>query len=256
MTAHRCHDYHYLIRRWRAVCSNARLKFKQYAAIDGYKCYEIASPALKTCHGIYISAGIHGDEPGATDGLINWAEQQAEKLAELPLLIYPCLNPWGLVNNSRLDAKGNDLNRIWDHPKSSLASYIVNRIADHQFDLSLTLHEDYDGQGLYIYEPVPVKRLASWGSQLLAAAAPHLPADPRKTIDGKRASNGLIRPQALKISSNLPEAVFLHRHHSCRTYTFETPSEFSLDKRVAAQTALIDCAIELSTASKFVIDPG
>jgi hypothetical protein len=36
-----------------------------------------------------------------------------------------------------------------------------------------------------------------------------------------------------------PEAIWLHLHHAARSLTIETPSEFALEKRVAAQVAVI-----------------
>ena len=247
MESHRCHDYHHLIRRWRSLCRRRGLKIAPCAKADGYTCHEIVAPGFAAARqGIYISAGIHGDEPAACEGLIAWAERTARDLASLPLLIYPCLNPWGLVNNCRTDSTQRDLNRVWDDPPTDLIRHITQRIAGREFALALTLHEDYDGQGLYIYEPGARRGRQSWGGSLLASAASQLPADGRATIDGRRARAGLIRPRvgdALRTSQ--PEAVYLHLHHARRTYTFETPSEFALDRRVAAQAALIDKSLDL-----------
>ena len=37
-----------------------------------------------------------------------------------------------------------------------------------------------------------------------------------------------------------PEALWLHLKHSNRTFTVETPSEFALERRVAAHIAVIE----------------
>ena len=37
-----------------------------------------------------------------------------------------------------------------------------------------------------------------------------------------------------------PEAIWLHLEHSERTFTVETPSEFALERRVAAHIAVIE----------------
>jgi hypothetical protein len=42
-----------------------------------------------------------------------------------------------------------------------------------------------------------------------------------------------------------PEAFVLHFHYAARTFTVETPSEYSLDDRVAAQAAVISKAVSL-----------
>lgn len=245
--AARSHDHTHLMRRWKAVCGQAGLRLAECARADGFPCHEIVSPAWASHGGIYISAGIHGDEPASTEGLITWAEENRDRLAEWPLLIYPCLNPWGLVNNSRTDARGRDLNRVWDKPPTGLVKAVVRRIAGCRFALALTLHEDYDGQGLYIYEPGTRRRASSWGGALLRAASGVIPPDPRRTIDGRRATDGLIRPRASRktFTTSLPEAVYLHHNHAERTFTFETPSEFDIDQRVTAQRLLIAESLRL-----------
>ena len=113
LNLHLCHNYSYLMRRWRALCKKAGLEFSRIGEADGYPCYEICSPVLFNDASVYLSAGIHGDEP-AVLGLLQWAENNVYVLSSLPLLIYPCLNPWGLENNSRLNRRGLDLNRVWD----------------------------------------------------------------------------------------------------------------------------------------------
>lgn len=244
LASHRAHDYHALIRRWRNVARVSGWRMREYAQSDGYKAYFLQSAALETRGGIYISAGIHGDEPASTEGLVAWAERHSTSLAGLPAIVFPCLNPWGLVRNARHDASGRDLNRVWDSPTSPLVSKALERIRDHSFDLALTLHEDYDGQGFYIYEPA--RSRPYWGERLVASAAGILPPDPRRTIDGRRARGGVIRPGMRTIPRDAqPEAVYLHLHHARRTFTFETPSEYSLDLRVNTQVRLTESAIRL-----------
>ena len=53
---------------------------------------------------------------------------EAEPIKHASLLIYPCLNPWGLENNSRIDAKGIDLNRIWDCAQNPLVHKIKKKL--------------------------------------------------------------------------------------------------------------------------------
>jgi hypothetical protein len=42
----------------------------------------------------------------------------------------------------------------------------------------------------------------------------------------------------------LPEAVYLHRHHTRHAFTFETPSEYGLDQRVEAHVAVIETVLK------------
>src|SRR5258708_7236281 len=124
-------------------------------------------------------------------GLPAGAARAPARLRDLPLFLLPCLNPWGLTHNVRLDAAGIDLNRSFH--REDLPEIVALRELAHgyQFDLSLMLHEDYDGQGIYLYEVQ--RELPYWGEALLEAARPILPIEPRARIDGRKASGGLIR---------------------------------------------------------------
>lgn len=253
----RCHDYQFLIRRWRKVARAAGLTMTAFARSGEYDLFVLTS-RISPEQGVYLSAGIHGDEPAGTEGLVRWAESHIEVLRELPCVIFPCLNPWGLVHNTRLDEHCQDLNRLFHHDKVPFIQALKAHIEPYRFSLSLTLHEDYDGQGLYIYE---IERCTPfWGEDLLELVRPLIPIEGRTTIDGRRASKaGLMRRRInLKKFPMIPEAVFLHVNHSQRTFTFETPSEFALDQRVQVQIALVDECIRrtLKTLLQSTLTPA
>lgn len=245
---HSPHDYEFLVRRWRSVAREAGLKMRAYYKDrDGGFSHWLLRTSRTPKGGapaIFLSAGIHGDEVGATEGLINWAEKNIACLREGDFLIFPCLNPWGVVNNSRLDAKGRDLNRTYHDGSVEATAAHLRHIGSQRFDLALTLHEDYDAQGCYLYE-VP-SRKPYWGEDLLAHAARHLPLDTRTRIEGRPCRDGLIRKRVTPENMPMrPEALHLSFSHSDRVFTFETPSEFDLRARAAAQEAVICRALEL-----------
>ena len=237
-----CHDYPRLIRRWRKVARAAGLKMTAFGQADGYEVFQLVSRQTPE-GGIYFSAGIHGDEPAATEGLICWAEAQPELLRSLPCLIFPCLNPWGLVNNSRCDRQGRDLNRTFQHDHVSHIQALKACLKPLRFRLALNLHEDYDGHGLYLYELE--RHTPFWGEELIDLARPLIPIEHRTMIDRRRVSKpGVLRRKIdLAKFTAIPEAVWLHHHHAERTFTFETPSEFALEQRVRVQVALIDACL-------------
>ncbi len=250
----RAHDYRHLVERWRAVARTAGAPLRRLSRADGYDLYALCTPSLGQTGGIYISAGIHGDEPGSTEGLITWAEGLGRRLAKLPLLLLPCLNPWGLVNNRRSNGRGEDLNRAFHREKDLVViSAVKQLVAPYQFAASLMLHEDYDGQGVYLYEIQRVKPY--WGEALLKAALGHLPTDPRPRIDGRTLTKGVHRRRLdhrrfAKIG--YPEAIWLHQEHSARSFTVETPSEFALERRVGAQVAMIEEMMRLVEGAAIV----
>ena len=56
------------------VARKARLHGVVYNRADEFELLCFRSPALQSSGGIYLSAGIHGDEPAGTEGLYQWAE--------------------------------------------------------------------------------------------------------------------------------------------------------------------------------------
>jgi hypothetical protein len=243
---HSPHDYRDLIARWRAVCRRAGLRMKKLARTGRFDLFTIQTPALDDGGGIYISAGVHGDEPAATEALLMWAEKNAARLRNLPLFLAPCINPAGLVANTRMDANGDDLNRMFHRDDHPVIGSLKRLVAPHRFALALQLHEDYDGCGFYIYEVA--RSRPYWGETLLDAARPHIAIEARTRIDGRIAAKGLVRRKIdhrrfRKIG--FPEAIWLHMEHSERTFTIESPSEFALDQRIRAQMAVIDAAVKL-----------
>ena len=240
-----CHDYRRLSARWRAVSRAAGIRLQTIAVADDLPVFCLKSPALSLSGGIYLSAGIHGDEPGATEGLIAWAEERQSDLAALPVVIFPCLNPWGLTMNRRSDSNGHDLNRLFHHDQHPTIVAVRKIVQLHRFCAALMLHEDYDAEGVYLYEH---RKTDAAGPQLLDAAEKVIPRDPRTRIDGRRAKNGLLNPRfspQLFEKIGHPEAIWLHLHGSARSITFETPSEFALEQRAAAHLAVINRLVEL-----------
>jgi hypothetical protein len=239
--SHRAHDYRHLIERWRAVARRSGVPLRRLGRADGLEHFYLRTPTLSSTGGIYFSAGIHGDEPASTEALITWAEREGRRLRKLPVLLLPCLNAWGLRLNIRTNLQGADLNRSFHRTDLPVLKAVKGVVAGHHFDAAVMLHEDYDGQGVYLYESQ--RQEPYWGESLLAAAGKHLPIDPRTWIDGRKAANGIHRrriDQRRFERIGYPEAVWLHLEHSERTFTVETPSEFALERRVAAHIAVID----------------
>ena len=86
----------FLMRRWRAIAEAADLRIKKYSEAGGCNLYCLASGRkAPDAPSIYLSAGIHGDEAGATEGLVEWAQANTDALRALNVLIFPCLNPVG-----------------------------------------------------------------------------------------------------------------------------------------------------------------
>jgi protein MpaA len=98
-------------------------------------------------HRVYLSAGIHGDEPA---GPLAVEQLVRENLwpAGLDLWLCPCLNPNGFPLNRRENAAGLDLNRQYlDREAAETRAHIAWLERQPAFDMALCLHEDWEARG-------------------------------------------------------------------------------------------------------------
>jgi murein peptide amidase A len=193
---------------------------------------------------LYISAGIHGDEPaGPLAALRLLQENHWPPDAEIWLL--PCLNPDGFVLNTRANADGVDLNRNYRHRDAAeVAAHIRWLERQPRFDLYLCLHEDWESHGFYLYEQNPDKQ-PSLAGKMIEAVKQVCPIDLSENIEGRPAQGGIIRPNiAPQERPDWPEALYLISHKSRQGYTLEAPSDFPLPVRINALVAAVNAALK------------
>jgi hypothetical protein len=193
---------------------------------------------------IYVSTGIHGDEPaGPLAALRLLQENRWPENAEIFLL--PCLNPAGFMLNRRENAAGMDLNRDYRHPKSpEIRAHIAWLEGRPQFNLYLCLHEDWESHGFYLYEQNPDSK-PSLAETMIEAVGKLCPIDLSENIEGRAAKNGIVRPNIQPHERpDWPEAFYLITHKSRQGYTLEAPSDFPLSTRINALVAGTNAALD------------
>jgi len=242
---HRAHDVEALLGRWEEVARQAGLEWVELR--PGVPLLRSAGD-WKAERAIYLSAGMHGDEPAATEGLIAWAESRIEQLREGSCMIVPCFNPDGLRSNTRHTVDGIDLNREFHQARHPLIAAWRAQIEGLQFRIALCLHEDYDATGTYLYELGTGEN--SIGGECLDACSEFIPREAREEVEGRVMDRGLLfhgedlRELLEEMEEGLPEAIYLRVHHAPAVLTFETPSEFALDQRVTAQVRFVEAALQ------------
>ncbi len=196
-----------------------------------------------SAHRIYLSTGIHGDEPAGPLAAVRLLrENQWPRHAEIFLL--PCLNPAGFTLNRRENAQGVDLNRDYLNPKSDeIRAHAAWLEQQPPFSLSLCLHEDWESAGFYVYELNPDAR-PSFAKTIVNRVAEVCPLDLSPEIEGRPAAGGIINPSIdPRTRPQWPEAFFLIMHKTRLSYTLEAPSDFPLATRVNALVAGVNAVM-------------
>lgn len=182
---------------------------------------------------IYISAGIHGNEPGGPSAILELLKENAWP-DEIEVYLYPCLNPYGLLHNSHENEQGIDLNFDYREPQAvETQQHIASFKSGMTFDVALCLHENWDATGFFLYETNVGNQ--SLARKIIMRVAEVCPIDRSEEIRGRAAQNGLIAmsesPEAMEKWS---EAHCLLAGKSSLVYTFVVPSNRSLNMRVNA----------------------
>ena len=234
-------DYRLLLERWLKVTKSVpSLSLSVFGKAGGYPLVVVESERrISGVPSLYLSSGIHGDEPAPVEALIQWAESSPAVLSEWNWVIFPCLNPWGLERNIRFDPEGRDLNRSYNSRKVPQIAAQLVIMKGRRFDAAASLHEDYDARGFYLYE-IASKR-PHWGESLCRELSWFMPIESRRRVDGHPCRNGVIRRRvAPGMMKGHPEAFLLHFKHADRTFTLETSSEAALAQRISLHREFLE----------------
>jgi len=183
---------------------------------------------------IYISTGIHGDEPAGPLAVLQLVREDLWP-QDAGLWLCPCLNPMGFPLNRRENAEGVDLNRQYRHLEAAETRAHIDWLQRQPgFDVTLCLHEDWESQGFYLYELNPDGR-PSHAEEIIRRVTRVCPIDLSAEIEGRAAQGGIVRPNIDPLSRpQWPEAFWLLQNKTRHSYTLEAPSDFPLETRVTA----------------------
>ncbi len=226
--------------------------------------YEIHQMRL-VCGGgrqsVCVSTGMHGNEPGGPEALIEGLAELSRRRDELnaDFLIYPCDNPTGYELDLRENWAGLDLNREFAKEGQADEIAIVERsLAGRSFDLTYDLHEDYEMRGMYLYERSRGEGPPAAESMITALWAAGYPVHEGDIIDGCPASGGIILPSGRppeadgRFAAGLPKALFMWREGSRHLITTESPGLLPLGKRVEMQMVCFNVMLDLLARGCFL----
>jgi hypothetical protein len=213
---------------------------------------------------VSITAGVHGDEPAAPwalfsivrDGLLD---------PRFGYRIWPCLNPTGYVRGTRENAEGDDVNRSFSRGGTTPEArtvFTANR--DRRFVLALDLHEDFEAEGCYLYEPLRAGFASRYAGPVVRAldeaGLPVQRLQPGFDLgapggDGTAQMYRLARGTVLvdyeveqMAFAGLPSSLALMYRGTPSALTFESPRPRPWDERIAAHRVAVATALAITPA--------
>jgi hypothetical protein len=243
-----------VLSQFKALSARAGFRIEPFGEISGHPLIGLTKRTPGPRPRIYLSAGIHGDEPAPPLALLRLLEQGFfDQRANW--FICPMLNPTGLALGTRENAGKVDLNRDYRNTQSvEIAAHIRWLERQPAFDLSFCVHEDWEATGYYLYELNPDQR-PTLAEPMIAAVAKRCLIEPSEMIDGREARAGIVRPEHDPATRDLwPEAIYLRKHHTTLAYTIESPSSLPLEQRIHAHCAALAAGIALSVEQRVAVD--
>jgi predicted deacylase len=240
-----------LAARFQSAGAKAGFRCETYGMAGGCPLVALTKRTAGQRPRIYLSAGIHGDEPAPPLALLSLIES-GDLDGRAVWFLCPLLNPDGLSRGTRENASGIDLNRDYRHLESpEVRSHVAWLGRQPNFDMAVCVHEDWESTGFYLYELNPDRR-ASAAQPMISAAAKACPIDMSPLIEGREAKGGIIRPLLNPLErEKWPESIYLQVNHTRLSYTIETPSSLAIETRVAALRAALRAAIGVAMRGRY-----
>ena len=219
-------------------------KSEVFQKVESYGLLALTRKVAQPKQRIYISTGIHGDEPAGPLAVLQLLQENRWP-DNADIWLCPCINPTGFARNTRENAKGIDLNRQYLKPEApEIRAHIAWLEKQPEFNIGLCLHEDWEAGGFYVYELNPDNQ-PSFAKSIISRVAEVCPIDLSPEIEGRAAANGIIKPSVDPASrEQWPEAFYLLNHKTRRSYTMEAPSDFQLVTRVAALVSSVRAVLD------------
>ena len=194
-----------------------------------------------------ISAGIHGDEPGGIESIINFLKNSnyLDYINEWEITLLPCINPYGYELGTRTNHQGKDLNRLFKLKNPPEEVVFAQSILETDFKLIIDLHEDNESHGYYLYQTGLSKTYEKIGLEILNSLEGIMPINLETEIAGSQADQGIIGKELEILSMDWwPMALYGLSKGTQMCLTLETSSLFDMETRVHAHLTAIKTAFK------------
>jgi murein peptide amidase A len=252
-------SYEGLVAGWENVSSRLGFRFRQVPCDSDDRSLMLVEYGPAGAPVAHLTAGVHGDEPAGPWALLSSVEAGLLD-TRFAYRIWPCTNPSGYRAGTRVNADGKDVNRSFSEAASTTESRaIMAENRKRRFTVAMDLHEDFEADGFYCYEPV-VEGRAPLSEAILEAielagfplqSLDHLfdlgyPRDPRKADRLRTLERGRVLVNAAaetRLFPGLPLSLYLLRSSVKRYVTAETPRCRSWEDRITMHRVAVATAL-------------
>jgi hypothetical protein len=199
--------------------------------------------AARSAPRLLVASGFHGEEPAGPWGVLAFLESAPDAaFTSAHLTMLPLVNISGFRAGTRFNARGENPNRGY----LSLAGEVPSReglllqnhaslLREAAADGLLTCHEDVLLAHGYLYSQERSSSPGRLSSALRATIAAHFPLHPDGLVDGCAVADGLV----FNHYDGSFESWLMTQGIAC-TACVETPGQAPIERRIAAQRALIE----------------
>ena len=251
-------SYGALVRAWKALRTRTDASVREVACVGANRTLVVAEIAAPRGGAVVaLSAGVHGDEPAAPWALLSLVRDGLLD-RRFGYRIWACTNPSGYERGTRENAEGVDVNRSFHRGGTTPESRaVVTANRDRTFALGIDLHEDFEADGFYAYEPVtaagpllarpivgamdehafPVEALVDAFDLGYPPEAHHL----------RSLERGIVYPDPdaeRAYFEGSPYSLYLLRRAAKRVLTLETPRRRAWDVRIAMHRTAVVVALD------------
>lgn len=260
--------YQRLEKGWNALCKRRSWTLRRVPCPGADRALLLVEFGRGGLPVVHVTAGVHGDEPAGPWALLAMAGSGMldERFA---YRLWPCTNPSGYESGTRANAEGNDINRSFTREAATPESRAIMQVNEGcRFALAIDLHEDFEADGFYCYEPVidgtaPLSQAILWAIEAAGFSLQTLDhlfdlgypkdlagVDQLRTLERGRV---LVNAKAeRRFFPGLPQSLYLLRTSTRRTVTLETPRKRAWEDRITmhriAVVSALAQAIQLKAA--------
>ncbi len=257
MSAVAAGTYEELAAAWKGLRGVRAVSVREVACVGAQRTLLVADvmndPAAPL---VAIAAGVHGDEPVGPWALLSIVRDGLLDRS-FNYRFWPCNNPSGYALGTRANAEGDDINRSFSRGgKTPEARAILTANRNRKFALTLDLHEDFEADGFYCYEPV-IDGSAPYGGHVLRAVEDSgLPLQelrddfdlgyPVEAVHLRGLERGRVLPDTaaeMAFFEDWPYSLALLRRAARRSLTFETPRKLPWEERLALHRLAVVTAL-------------